>query len=249
MTYALEEKVALVTGASRGLGRTIAEELAGYGCKVWIHYNNREEEALRTLASIEEKGGVGGVCPFDVRDSGAVQQAIHEILQEDKQVDILVNNAGICRDTLFPLMKTNDWRDVIDVNLHGAYHCCRAVTRPMLRQKKGVIINVSSVAGLHGRSGQTNYATSKGALLSFTRTLAYELAPKGIRVNAVVPGFLNTGMALRMNHSAARSERERIPLRRFGEAKEVAEAVAFLASERASYIVGQTLVIDGGLSL
>lgn len=244
----LAGKVALVTGASRGLGRAIAQAFAAQGAFVFVHYQKGEQEARETLAALQKAGGEGALVCFDVRDAGAVRQSI-TALQEERPIDILVNNAGICRDQFFMLMEDDDWEDVFAVNVTGMYHCTQAVVHGMLRRRQGVILQVASVAGMHASPGQSNYAASKGALLSFSKTLAAELGPKGIRVNALVPGLLNAGMAARMNQRIARQKKEQIPLRRFGEAEEVARAAVFLASDDASYIVGATLVVDGGLSL
>ncbi|MCB9638010.1 MAG: 3-oxoacyl-ACP reductase FabG [Myxococcales bacterium] len=242
-------KVAVVTGSSRGLGRSIASAFAQEGAFVWVHYQKREEDARETLSQIEAEGGKGGIFGVDVQDGAAVQKTFAELVEKQGPIDILVNNAGICRDQFFVMMDDQDWQDVLSVNLGGVYHCSRAVARSMISRKSGVILHVASVSGLHASPGQANYAASKGAILSLTRTMAAELAPKGVRVNAIVPGLINAGMAVRMDQRIARQKREMIPLKRFGEAEEVARVAVFLASEDASYVVGQALVIDGGLTL
>ena len=242
-------QVAVVTRSSQEIGRAIAMAMAEEGAFVFVHYQSREDKARETLAMIEEAGGQGAIFGVDVRDAKAVTTAFSEILAQKGQIDILVNNAGICRDQFFAMMEEEDWRDVLEVNVGGVYHCSRAVARSMMARRQGVILHVASVAGLHASPGQSNYAASKGAILSLTRTMAAELAPKGVRVNALVPGMINTGMAERMDQRIARQKREMIPLRRFGEAHEVARVAVFLASEDARYIIGQALVVDGGLTL
>ena len=242
-------KNAVVTGASRGLGRAIALAFAKEGAFVFVHYQQREDKAEETLREIEAAGGKGALFGVDIRDGRAVQVAFAQLLEQVEHIDILVNNAGICRDQFFLMMEDEDWFDVLDTNIHGMYHCCKAVSRSMLARRQGVILQVASIAGTHASPGQSNYAASKGAVIGFTKTLAAELAPKGIRVNTLVPGLINTGMAARMNHRIARQKKDMIPLKRFGEADEVAKAAVFLVSDEASYIVGTTLVVDGGLSL
>jgi 3-oxoacyl-[acyl-carrier protein] reductase len=246
---ALREKIALITGASRGLGRALALSFASEGAYVIVHYQTRQEEAEATLALITESGGKGEIIGFDLRESEAVASSIQKLIEKHQRIDILVNNAGICLDQFFALMEEEDWQAVMDVNLGGAYRCTRAVVRSMMSKRAGAILFVASISGLHASAGQANYAASKGAMLSMMRTLAAELAPKGIRVNAIVPGLLQTGMALRMDQRAARQKKEKIPLGRFGEAEEVAKAAVFLVSDAASYIIGQALVVDGGLTL
>ena len=183
-----------------------------------------------------------------MRDGAATEAAIAGFAR-DAGVDVLVNNAAVLRDQLFPMLSPPEWDDVLAVNLTGAYHCCHAALRFMLRRQRGAIVNVSSIAALRASPGQANYAAAKGGVLSLTTTLAAELAPRGIRVNAVVPGILTTGMGERLDRRVVEERRARIPLGRFGDGDEVARAVLFLASDDASYIVGQSLVVDGGLSL
>lgn len=242
-------EVALVTGGSRGLGRAIAVELARQGARLYVHYRLRREEAQQTLDAIVEAGGTGELLCFDLRRGEEVEEAIRTMLQQEGRLDLLVNNAGLCRDAPFPLMEEEDWQEVLDVNVSGAYHCCRAVVRTMMAQKSGVIVNVASVAGLHASPGQANYAASKGALLSLTRTLAAELAPYSVRVNAVVPGLIQAGMVARLDRRLVEKRRQTIPLGRLGQPQEIAQTVAFLASPAAGYITGQALVVDGGLTL
>jgi len=237
-----------VTGASRGLGRAIAVAFAREGARVGIGYRSRAHEAARTLADVQSTGATGVLVPFDVRDATAVEKAITSF-GDDGGIDVLVNNAATLRDGLLPLLAAEEWSDVIAVNLTGVYHCSRAVLPFMFSRKRGVIVNVASVAGLRASPGQTSYAASKGGVVALTTTMAAELAPRGIRVNAVVPGVLTTGMGQRLDHRVAEQRRSAIPLARFGDADEVARAIMFLASDDASYIIGQSLVVDGGLSL
>lgn len=243
------DRTVVVTGASRGLGRDIASAFARAGAYVYVGYRSREHDAESTLATIVERGGRGALIKVDVRDRADVDRAIKTILTRRTAIDVLVNNAAIARDNLFAMMSQDDWHEVIAVNLSGAFNACKAVVRPMMRAGGGAIVNVASVAGAHASPGQANYSASKGGLLALTRTLAAEVAGRGIRVNAVVPGILSTGMAARLDHRVLERRREQIPLNRFGSGDEVARAVLFLASDAASYIVGQALVVDGGLTL
>jgi 3-oxoacyl-[acyl-carrier protein] reductase len=239
----------LVTGASRGLGQSIAKAFAAEGAFVGLGYHRFDQKAEQTLAEIREIGGNGILVKADVRDPKAVDRAIKSFLAEYGGIDVLVNNAAIVDDKPFALMSADSWMAVLETNLGGAYNCSRAVVRSMMAKGKGAIVNIGSVAGLIASPGQANYAASKGGILALTRTLAAELAPKGIRVNTVVPGFLTEGMAQRMDRHLAEDRRKHIPLARFGNPEEVAHAVLFLASDDASYITGQQLVVDGGMSL
>jgi 3-oxoacyl-[acyl-carrier protein] reductase len=249
MDLGLKDRTAVVTGASRGLGRAMALGLAGEGAYVYVGFQRREEGARETLGQIEAAGGAGEVLGLDVRDAEGVDVAFGAVIEARGQLDVLVNNAGLSRDNLFPLMKTDEWDEVLDVNLTGLMRCCRAATRPMIRQRQGAIVNLASVAGVHASPGQANYAASKGGVIAFTRTLAAELAPRGIRVNAVVPGLFAAGMAVKLDHRVIEARRDRIPLKRMGEAGELARVVCFLASEASSYIIGQAIVVDGGMTL
>lgn len=242
------DRSVLVTGGSRGLGRALAEAFAREGARVGIGYRGRREDAEKTLALVESAGGRGVLLPFDVREPRAVGSAV-DGFSRDTGLDVLVNSAALARDQYFALMSLEEWEGVISVNLHGTYHCCRAVLPGMMARRRGAIVNVASVAGLRASPGQANYAASKAGVIGFTTTLAAETAPYGVRVNAVVPGLLATGMGARLDRRIAERRRSMIPLARFGEADEVARVVLFLASEDASYVVGQCLVVDGGLSL
>jgi 3-oxoacyl-[acyl-carrier protein] reductase len=247
MTESPHETV-LVTGASRGVGRAVAIAFARQGAHVYVGHC-REGGAAETLAEIEQSGGRGSGARFDVTDGKAVDSVVGRIVSERGGVDVLVNCAGVARDSWFSLMSSDEWDAPIQVNLTGAYRTCRAVVPHMIARRAGAIVNVASVAGIHASPGQASYAASKGGLLALSRTLAAELAGYAVRVNAVVPGPLSTGMATRLDRRALEERRRRIPLGRLGTGEEVAEAVLFLASVRASYIIGQAIVVDGGLTL
>lgn len=244
-----EDRTVLVTGASRGLGRAIATAFAEERAFVLVGYREREQEAAGTLEEVQRVGGDGELLRFDVGDRAAVERAVDRALARRSGIDVLVNNAAVARDNMVLFLGAEDWDQVLRTNLTGAFNCCKAVVQPMLAQRAGCIVNVASVAGLHASPGQLNYAASKGGMVALTRTLAAELAPRGIRVNAVVPGLLSTGMGTRLDHRQVRRRVERIPLGRPGEAEEVARVVLFVASDEASYLVGQALVVDGGLTL
>ncbi len=238
----------LVTGASRGLGRAIAVAFGREGARVGIGYRTRAADAEQSLRAVEEAGGGGTLLPFDVCDRAAAATAVRAFA-DGGGLDVLVNNAGVLQDQLFALTQPQDWEMVLATDLSGTWNCCRAAVPILLGRRGGAIVNVASVAGLRASPGQANYAAAKGGVLAFTTTLAAELAPRGVRVNAVVPGLLTTGMGARLDRRIAESRRAAIPLGRFGEGEEVACAVVFLASDDASYIVGQCVVVDGGLSL
>jgi 3-oxoacyl-[acyl-carrier protein] reductase len=238
----------IVTGASRGLGRAIAEAFARDGARVGIGYRTRREDAEQVLAAVEAAGGTGALLGFDVRDAAAVAAAV-EVFAREGGLDVLVNNAAIVHDQLFPLMTFEQWEPVIAANLNGTFHCCRAAVAAMLPRRRGAIVNVASVAALRASPGQSSYGAAKGGVVAFTTTLAAELAPRGIRVNAVAPGLLTAGMGARLDRGVAERRRASIPLGRFGDPDEVARVVMFLASDDAAYVVGQCLTVDGGLSL
>lgn len=248
MTHRLDDRDALVTGGSRGIGRAICLALAARGAFVWVHYRQRREQAFKTAQMIQDAGSDCAITQFDVRASGEIEEALDRIQQQRGPLDILVNNAAITSDGPFAMMPPERWRDVLDVNLDGTVRCCQAVFRKMMARRRGAIVNVASIAGLRGSPGQTNYAASKGGVLAFTRSLAAEAAPHGVRVNAVVPGVIDAGMAQRLDHRKLEQIVERIPAGRTGQADEVANVVAFLVSQDASYIIGQAIVVDGGLA-
>ena len=233
----------IVTGGSRGIGRAVVARFAQGGAKVYFTYHRHEEAAGETASSC---GAVALRCPQS--DAEAIAGVVDRVMGDMGRVDVLVNNAGISRDQYLMMMPAEDWDRVIDTNLNGLYRWCKAVSRPMMEARSGAIVTIASVSGLVGIGGQTSYAASKGAQIAFSRSLAAELGSKGIRVNTVVPGFIETDMTARMPRQIKQQNLDRILLRRFGQADEVAAAVAFLASADAGYIVGQTLVVDGGLS-
>lgn len=246
----LADKVAVVTGASRGLGRAIAEDLAAHGAKVVVNYNASAAGAEEVVASVTAQGGHATAVQADVSDFQAAQDLIKTTLDIYGQIDILVNNAGTTRDTLLPMMKETDWDVVLDTNLKSVFNCCKAVTRPMLRRKQGGrIINISSVVGLIGQAGQANYAASKAGVIGFTKSLAKELGPRGITVNAVAPGFFPTALTTVLPEEMKEKSLEFIPLGRWGNLPEVAYLVTFLASEKAAYITGQVINVDGGVAM
>jgi 3-oxoacyl-[acyl-carrier protein] reductase len=243
------DRTVVVTGASRGLGRALAVAFGAEGAWVGVGYRVRDDEAGRTLAAVRAAGGEGALVPLDVTDRASLDAAVTALLARRPGIDAWVNDAAVVADAPFALMSDEDFERVVDVNLTGVFRCCQAASRAMLARRQGVIVNVGSVAGAHASPGQANYAAAKGGLVALTRTLAAELAPRGIRVNAVIPGLLDTGMAARLDHRVLARMRERIPLGRVGTGEEVAAAVLFLASDDARYVVGQALVVDGGLTL
>ena len=236
-------KVALITGGSRGIGRAIATAFAERGVTVVL--TGRKLETARAAA--DELGAAATGIAMDVSDRTAVDTAIKSVLEKRGHLDILVNNAGITRDNLLMRMKPEDWDAVIATNLNGLYYCSQAVLRPMIRQRSGRIINMSSVVGLMGSAGQVNYAASKAAILGFTKSLAREVASRNITINAVAPGYIETDMTKDLSSEATDALREAIPMHRIGQPCEVANAVLYLASEGAGYVTGQVLQVNGGL--
>ncbi|MFC1941498.1 3-oxoacyl-[acyl-carrier-protein] reductase [Chloroflexota bacterium] len=242
-----EGKVALVTGASRGLGRAITLKLATLGSKVAINYLTSDEEATHLAEEIKSKGGEAMLAKANVADAKAVKAMTRQIVGEWGKIDILVNNAGIVKDNLLPRMPDEDWDEVINTNLRGAYLCTKFALRSMMDQFWGRIINISSLAGLVGNMGQANYSAAKGGLISFTKSIAREVGSRNITVNAIAPGFITTEMTDKLPQESKDAILSRIPLKRFGVPEDVAELVAFLATERASYITAQVICIDGGV--
>jgi 3-oxoacyl-[acyl-carrier protein] reductase len=236
-------KIALVTGGSRGIGSAIVEEFRARNATVYFTYHRHEEAAAETA---RKTGAHKLLCPQE--DGEAVERTVSDIVKGEGRVDILVNNAGVTADGYLMMMPFDEWNRVLDINLNGAFRFAKAVARPMMSAQKGVIVNIASVSGLVGIGGQTNYAASKGAILAFTRSLAAELGTRGIRVNAVVPGFVETDMTAKMPRQIKQQNLARILVKRFGTPAEVAAAVAFLSSDESSYITGQALVVDGGLT-
>ena len=246
----LEGKVAVVTGASRGIGRASALDLAENGATVVVNYNASAAGAEEVAGAIAAAGGQALAVQADVSDFDAAQTLVKTVLDSYGQVDILVNNAGTTRDTLLPLMKEEQWDAVIDTNLKSVFNCCKAVVRPMVRRKQGGrIINISSVSGLVGQAGQTNYAASKAGIVGFTKALAKELGSRQITVNAVAPGFFHTALTAGLGEELVRQALDHIPLGRWGEVQEVAYLVSFLASPRAAYITGEVIKEDGGIAI
>jgi 3-oxoacyl-[acyl-carrier protein] reductase len=244
----LQNKIALVTGASRGIGREIALRLAEEGAFVVLNCTERGvEKANAVLGEIRAKGGDGLVKPFSVSDSKAVDAAMDDVIKSKGGLHILVNNAGIAKDNLFLRMKDDEWDDTLNTNLKGAALCARAVTRSMMKAREGVIINISSVVGQMGNAGQAAYSASKAGLFGLTKSLAKELAARNIRVNAVAPGFIDTEMTTDLPATAKEEMLKAIPMGRMGSGKEVADAVVWLASPSSSYVTGQVLAVNGGM--
>jgi 3-oxoacyl-[acyl-carrier protein] reductase len=243
--FDLSGKVALVTGASRGIGHGIATMLASRGAHVVAAARSNHADA--TVAAIKESGGAAAVASVDVGDRRGVEQMIAATLERHGRIDILVNNAGITRDQLLLRMKQDDWDEVMRTNLTGAFLCAQAVIRPMIRQRGGRIVSVSSVVGQAGNAGQANYAASKAGLIGFSRALAREVASRGITVNVVAPGLIDTEMTRAVSEKAHGDWATQIPLGRLGATTDVAAAVCFLVSDEASYITGQVLAVNGGM--
>lgn len=245
----LEGKIALVTGAGRGIGRAIALKLAKKGATVIVNYNGSKERAEEVVKTIQENGGEAFAYQCSVSDFEACEKMIKDVITQYGHLDILVNNAGITRDGLIMKMKEEDFDAVIETNLKGTFNTIRHTTRWMLKQKSGKIINISSVSGVLGNAGQANYAASKAGVIGLTKTMARELASRGITVNAVAPGFVETDMTEVLSDAVKEASCKQIPLGRFGKPEEIANAVAFLASEEADYITGQVISVDGGMSM
>jgi len=241
----LSGQTALVTGASRGIGKAIALKLGEAGAEVIVNYSNSHQKAEEVVAAIKSTGGKAYAIQANVSNEEEVNKLIKAIIERNGQIDVLINNAGITRDGLLMRMKTEDWQDVMNLNLNGVFLCTRAVSRPMLKQKRGRIINVTSVVGLMGNAGQANYAAAKAGVIGFTKSAAKEFASRGITVNAVAPGFISTDMTKGLEADGILAA---IPLGSFGTPEQVAGTVKFLAADpSAAYITGQVIQVDGGM--
>lgn len=245
----LKDQVALVTGGSRGIGRAIVKAFAAEGAKVAFVYRGNQAAAETLTKEVTSAGGTALALQADVADPAAAEQCVARVEKEWGRIDILVNNAGVIRDDLFIRMDADAWNTVLATNLGGTYHFCKAVAYPLMKQRRGRIINISSVAAEHVNQGQANYAASKGAVNALTRALAVELASRGVTVNAIAPGFIETDMSEAVRNKAGDMIKKLIPMRRLGQPEDVAHVAVFLASADGGYITGQVLTVDGGLSL
>ncbi|MEK4424396.1 3-oxoacyl-[acyl-carrier-protein] reductase [Solibacillus sp. FSL K6-1523] len=243
----LTGKCAVVTGASRGIGRAIALELAGQGAQIVVNYSGSEQRAQQVVEEIQALGGQAIAVQANVADTESVQQLMKTAMDTFGSIDILVNNAGITRDNLLMRMKDDEWDDVINTNLKGVFLCTKAVTRQMMKQRAGRIINISSIVGVAGNPGQANYVAAKAGVIGLTKTTAQELASRNILVNAIAPGFITTEMTDELPADLKDAMLKQIPLAKLGQPEDIAKAVAFFASNNANYITGQTLHIDGGM--
>lgn len=245
----LEGKIALVTGAAKGIGRAIALALAADGATVVVNYNGSKERAEQVVEEIKALGADGMAYQCNVADTAATADMVKEVIKTYGKLDILVNNAGITRDNLIMKMSEEDFDAVIDANLKGCFNTIKAVSRQMLKQRAGRIINITSVSGILGNAGQANYAASKAGIIGLTKTMARELASRGITVNGVAPGFVDTDMTQVLPENVKEAATAQIPLGRFGKPEDIANMVAYLASEKASYITGQIISVDGGMAI
>jgi len=243
----LKGQIALVTGGSRGIGRAVALELGRSGAVVMINYRENRAAAEAALKELLAQGGSGQICPFDVAEEEQVEEAVKKIVDQHKKIDILVNNAGITADNLLVRLKSQDWDRVLGVNLKGTVHCTKAVCRTMIRERYGRIVNMTSVVGQTGNAGQSAYAASKAGMIGFTKAMARELAARGITVNAVAPGYIETEMTARLGEKIKEEFLHSIPAGRFGSCEDVAQAVSFLVGPGAGYITGQVISVNGGL--
>jgi len=243
----LSGKVAVVTGGSRGIGRAICLRLAEMGAKVVVNYVSQPDAAQETVNAIQAKNGQAEIAQFNVANDAEVQDAFKKILDDNGHIDILVNNAGITRDGLLLKMKEEQWDQVLDTNLKGAFNCTRAVSRTMMKQRWGRIINISSIVGFAGNAGQANYAAAKAGMVGLTKSVARELASRGVTVNGVAPGYIVTDMTSGLTEEITEKIKSEIPMGSLGEAEDVAAAVAYLASDDARYVTGQFIHVNGGM--
>lgn len=245
----LEDKIAVVTGASRGIGRQIALTMAREGAVVIVNYNGSASKAEEVVKEICDAGGRAEAVQCNVSDYARAEELMKYVIGKYKRIDILVNNAGITRDNLLMKMSEAEFDEVLNTNLKGAFNCTKHVSRQMLKQKGGRIINLSSVSGVMGNAGQANYCASKAGVIGLTKSVARELGSRGITVNAIAPGFIDTEMTAVLPEDVKKAMGDQIPLKRFGRTEDVAEAAVFLASDRAAYITGQVLCVDGGMAM
>lgn len=243
----LQDKVAVVTGGSRGIGRATCIELARQGALVVVNYVSRSDAADETVSAIKNDGGNAVAAKFNVADSSDVQASFKQILADHGRVDILVNNAGITRDGLVAMMKENAWDEVMDTNLKGAFNCIKAVSRPMMKQRWGRIVSITSVIGFAGNAGQANYSAAKAGMVGLTRSVARELASRGITVNGIAPGYIDTDMTKELPDEVKEKILAEIPLNSLGSAEDVAGAVSYLVSDNARYVTGQFIHVNGGM--
>lgn len=245
----LKGKIAVVTGASRGIGRAVALEMAAAGATVVINYNGSADRAESVKKEIEQSGGKAITCQCDVSDFASCEAFIKNVVDTCGRIDVLVNNAGITKDGLLMKMSEDDFDHVLDTNLKGTFHCIRFASRQMLKQRSGRIINMSSVSGIMGNAGQANYSASKAGVIGLTKAAARELAARHITVNAIAPGFIDTEMTAVLGESVKEDATKQIPLGSFGKPEDVAHLAVFLASDQAGYITGQVIPVDGGMSI
>ncbi len=242
-----DKRVVVVTGASRGIGRAVAVALSGPGVEVIVNYRSGKDAAEETAEAVALRGGAGHAMPFNVADGDAVKEAFKEIIKVHGRVDVLVNNAGVARDNLLALMKASEWDEVLDTNLRSVFLCSQAVVKAMMKQRYGRIVNITSIVGVMGNPGQSNYCAAKAGIIGLTRSLARELISRNITVNAVAPGFIETDMTRDMPEKARESLLAQIPAGRYGAPEDVASAVEFLVSDAAGYITGQVIHVNGGM--
>lgn len=243
----LTGKIAIVTGGSRGIGKAVCLRLARMGATVVVNYVSRPDAAQETVTAIREAGGTAAAYQFNVADAEQVQAAVKKIQADFGRIDILVNNAGITRDGLVAMMKEEAWDEVIDTNLKGAFNCIKAVSRPMMKQRWGRIVSIASVIGFAGNAGQANYAAAKAGMVGLTRSVARELASRGVTVNGVAPGYIETDMTRELSGEVTEKIKAEIPMNSLGSVDDVAAAVAYLVSEEARYVTGQFIHVNGGM--